>query len=262
MEQPGHGGRLNPADWQQRFLVQASWTAALRAYLYQKTGLLNLGCVLEVGCGPGVIAADLLRARTERLRVHALDLDLPFLRQAQRLEPALRLVQADGARMPYPPGVFDAAVCHYLLLWAADPAALLGEMARVTRPGGWLLALAEPDYGGRVDFPPELARLGTLQAESLRGQGADPFLGRRLSALFHGAGLRGVETGVMGGQWRQAPASAQIDSEWAVLRSDLVGHPGLHAGELDWLEQVDRAAWASGERILFVPTFYAIGQAA
>lgn len=261
MAQPRRGSRLNPVDWQQRFQVQASWTAALRAYLYQKTSVLDLGCLLEVGCGPGVIAADLLRARAERLRVHGADLDYPFLRQARRVEPALRLVQADGAHLPYPSAVFDAALCHYLLLWAADPAALLREMKRVTRPGGWLLALAEPDYGGRIDYPPALARLGSLQADALRTQGADPAIGRRLAALFHGVGLRDVETGVMGGQWRQAPPSAQLDSEWAVLRSDLAGYPGVTAAELDRFEQIDRAAWAAGERVLFVPTFYAVGQA-
>jgi len=74
-------------------------------------------------------------------------------------------------------------------------------MARITRPGGAVLALAEPDYGGRIDYPIKLAQMGKWQIESLRLQGADPLMGRKLATIFNSAGFDSVETGVLGGQW-------------------------------------------------------------
>ncbi len=103
-----------------------------------------------------------------------------------------------------------------------------------------------------------LVETGRLQAESLRRQGADTHLGRRLGALFHQAGLLNIETGVVSGQWREPPSQVDLDLEWAVLEADLQGM--LSMQELARLRQIDRQAWQSGERLLFVPTFYAIGQ--
>jgi hypothetical protein len=131
-------------------------------------------------------------------------------------------------------------------------------MRRVTRPGGWVLALAEPDYGGRVDYPEALIPLGVLQEAALSRQGAQTRLGRRLAALFHDAGLAEIETGVLGGQWREAPSPQEQAQEWAVLKADLAGD--LPTLELARLRQLDQQAWARGERVLFVPTFYAMGR--
>ena len=107
--------------------------------------------------------------------------------------------------LPFAGGQFDSVYCHFTLLWVADPLRVLCEARRPLQTGGWVLALAEPDYGGRIDYPETLAETGRLQAESLRRQGADIQLGRRLRALFHQAGLRNIESGVVSGQWREPP---------------------------------------------------------
>ena len=152
---------------------------------------------------------------------------------------------------------FDIALCHFLLLWVADPRQVIAEMRRVVRPGGYVLALAEPDYGGRIDYPPEFAALGRLQAEALRRQGADPDLGRKLSALFHEAGLKLVETGVLGGQWSGMPNPQDNELEWQVLEADL--GDSIDKTQFNRLRALDAAAWQRGARLLFVPTFYAWG---
>jgi hypothetical protein len=121
-----------------------------------------------------------------------------------------------------------------------------------------VLTLAEPDYGGRLDFPEPLHRLGRQQAEALRRQGADLELGRRLASLLAGAGLREVEAGVLGGRWSQPPGPAELDLEWVVVEADLEG--AIPAEELRQLRLLDEAAWKRRERILYVPTFYAIGR--
>jgi SAM-dependent methyltransferase len=160
--------------------------------------------------------------------------------------------------LPYPDDCFEITYCHYLLLWVADPQKALAEMKRITRPGGNVLALAEPDYRARVDEPTELAVLGRWQTESLRMQGADPSLGGRLAEYFYQAGIELVETGAIQSQGDEAPTSVEWELEWAVLENDLVGH--VPAEEIQRLKELDEGARVRGERILHVPTFFAWGR--
>jgi ubiquinone/menaquinone biosynthesis C-methylase UbiE len=243
-------------EWHTWFSVQAGWTQPTRTWLYQQAGLAQARAVLEVGCGTGVIAGEL--ARLSSARVVGLDVNAEGLAFARRQGCGVTYVQGDAHALPFPGGCFDVVVCHYLLLWLAAPAQGVREMARVIRPGGCVLACAEPDYGGRVDHPPELATLGRLQAEALRRQGADPEMGRRLGELFAAAGLQAT-VGVMAGRWR-LPASpdAEFEAEWAMREHDLAGL--LSPEELRRLRSADRQALADGRRILFVPTFYALGK--
>lgn len=240
-------------SWHAWFTHQATWTQDTRQWLYTQVGLPTARSVLEVGCGTGVIAGEIAR---QGPAVVGLDIDAAMLAVARREAPAGRYVQGDALALPFPDDTFDVALCHYLLLWLADPIQGLREMARVVRPGGVVLACAEPDYGGRIDHPPELAPLGQLQAESLRRQGADPSIGRKLGELLAAAGLE-TTVGTMAGQWAR-PSPESLAAEWAMRRHDLAGM--LSESELDRLEGLDREAAESGRRVLFVPTFYAWGR--
>lgn len=244
-------------DWHTRYLQQARWTAQLRAYLFQKAGLPAANHVLDLGCGTGALLEGL--PVKSGAAVFGLDLSLTSVQQAFIHAPSASLTCADGAFLPYADSVFDVVFCHFVLLWTSDPLKVLAEMRRVTRPGGGVLALAEPDYGGRVDYPVELAELGRWQAESLRRQGADPEMGRKLAGIFARAELKHVETGVMGGEWVSSTLSGETNLEWDVLESDLAGQILLQ--DLRKMKERDEAARQNGERVLFVPTFYAWGTA-
>jgi SAM-dependent methyltransferase len=50
----------------------------------------------------------------------------------------VELREADIARLPLATDSVDAAVANVVLHRAESPAAVLGEMARVTKPGGWV----------------------------------------------------------------------------------------------------------------------------
>jgi SAM-dependent methyltransferase len=243
-------------DWHNRFTQQAKWTAELRNYLFRKTGLDGAKCILEIGCGTGAVIGTL---STLEAKLFGLDINQAFLQQAAVHAPGVTLIQGDAHRLPFASNQFDGVYFHFTLLWLSDPLRALNEAQRLIHPGGWVMALAEPDYGGRIDYPDPLIEIGRLQAESLQRQGADPFLGRRLRALFHQASLTCIETGVISGQWSEPPSLADLDREWEVLETDLQGM--LPDQELSKLRQIDLLAWQSGERLLFVPTFYAIGQA-
>ncbi len=248
---------LTVDEWHRRFTRQAVWTDQVRQYLYQKTVLSSATNILEVGCGTGVITFDL--HRQTQARVYGLDLRLDFLHLAHTSDPATSYLLADGLKLPLPAAFFDVVICHYLLLWIHNPLSLLDEMKRVTRSGGCIVALAEPDYGGRIDHPAPLVALGHLQAQALIEQGADPETGRKLKQYFIQAGLMQVEAGLLGGQWSSPPSQQALESEWSVLRSDLAAL--LSPYELSQMQGLDEVAWQRGERILFVPTFYALGYA-
>jgi ubiquinone/menaquinone biosynthesis C-methylase UbiE len=180
---------------------------------------------------------------------------------AIRNHPAASLLQADAHKVPLASSHFDLCICHFFLLWVSDPSSVVREMARITRPGGIVCALAEPDYGGRIDFPPDLTTLGQYQSQALSQQGANPELGRQLRSLFTRAGLRDVVTGVLGGQWRQPFDPDEWESEWQVLQNDLAQLTDVHE-TLKKQKAQDLSAWVKGERILYVPTFYAWGRVA
>jgi ubiquinone/menaquinone biosynthesis C-methylase UbiE len=244
------------AGWQQRFEQQARWTAQVRRFLWDNFGLARARRGLEVGCGTGAVTAELSRLGSARLA--GIDLRADFL-QLARAVPELEVAQANALRLPFAAGQFDFTCCHYFLLWVTDPLAALREMRRVTRPGGPVLALAEPDYGGRIDYPPALAELGRRQAAALRAQGANPESGRALADLFHQAGFSNVGAALIAGQWGQPQPPAALASEWETLEADLAG--SASAAELADYRRLDAQAWQAGVRILYIPTFYAWGTA-
>lgn len=247
------------ADWHARYRQQAGWTRPLRDYFFQQVASrgLQIRRVLEVGCGTGALLEEL--AGRGIPEVSGLDISAEHLSFSRRLLPDVGLVQADAAAAPLPDAYFDLVCCHFLLLWVPNPVQVLREMLRLVRPGGVIAAFAEPDYGGRIDHPAPLSRLGDWQIQSLRRQGADPLTGRKLGQYFHQAGLP-FHAGILGAQWNSAgPPSGH--SERAVLLSDLAWlQPPPDSAEVDALLTLNASAQTTGERILFIPTFYAWGE--
>ena len=240
-------------DWHRRYLQQAGWTRELRRYLFKQAGSSQTTRVLEVGCGTGVILSEL----PFHVLPHGLDIDPAALAQCQVHAPAASLVQGDALQLPYLDEIFDVVYCHFLLLWVKDPLQALVEMKRAAKKGGHILAFAEPDYTARLDEPRELAALGKWQVESLRRQGADPSLGGRLADLFLQAGIQVVETGTLQHSGdEQSPAD--WDLEWQVVESDLAGF--ISNEQLERMKSLDRQSRQRGERVLYVPTYFAWGQ--
>lgn len=236
-----------------QFVRQAGWTQGIRNQLYRRAGLLRAERVLDVGCGTGAITAELCRrTRGEALGV---DIDPEMVAYAQQHDPDTRYEQGDALDLPYPAQHFDIVTCHFLLLWVTDPLRAVREMARVTRREGSVLICAEPDYGGRIDWP-ELP-IREWQVDGLRRQGANPLVGRQLRHVLTEAGLC-TEVGTHPSMWTIPSLRAQFEAEWALLRRD-VGDT-VDGASLATAEERAWAAVEAGTRLVYVPTFYAMGR--
>ncbi|MBI5933405.1 MAG: methyltransferase domain-containing protein [Chloroflexi bacterium] len=240
-------------NWHDRYTQQARWTHDLRAYLFDKAGLTHARRVLEVGCGTGAILSTIDSAAS----LHALDLARAALAEARIHAPRVSLANADALSLPYEDFTFDITFCHFLLLWVRDPLQAVCEMARVTRPHGYVLALAEPDYNARVDKPDSLAPLGRWQADALTRQGADVSFGARLAETFARAGIEIVETGAIRRSENEASLEER-EKEWAVIEADLAA--SVSGEDIRIMKLMDEEAWARGERVLHVPTYFVLGR--
>jgi ubiquinone/menaquinone biosynthesis C-methylase UbiE len=245
---------LTIEQWHRQFLRQASWTRAIRSDLYCQAGLGRAEAVLDVGCGTGVIL-DEIAQRTEGY-VLGLDLNPAMLRYAIEWVEGADWVAGDAHYLPFPAETFDLVLCNYLLLWTEDPRLAVEEMARVAREGGVVLATTEPDYGGRIDFPEDIA-LGPLMEESLRREGAHPRIGRRLKAIFVEAGLD-AQTGVIPSIWDDRQLREEFEGEWNFIFETL-----NNVADEAKLRMYKESAWQAvqaGGRLIFMPMFWALGR--
>ncbi len=247
---------MPPFDWHARFQQQAGWTASLRKYLLRKIQLPTNARTLEVGCGTGAILQEMVSCLDGPL--HGLDWAADRTRAAAAHVPDSHIVRGDACNLPYAHNSFDLVYTHFFLLWAPEPLRALHEMARVTRSGGHILALAEPDYAARIDYPDAYRALGAAQRNVLRHKGAEPDIGRRLPALFVEAGLQLRESGLLGAQWTLPPDRQTWRLEWDLLENDL--RERMSAKSLQALRQQDWEDRLTGRRVLFVPVFYAWAQ--
>ena len=210
---------LSMSQWHQRYLQQANWTRNLRKYIYDQAEIQQAKKILDIGCGTGVLENELNRLTPSK--VYGLDIDVKPLQIARKYAPESKYTVSDCLHLPHQNREFDITLCHFLLLWVKSTLNAIQEMVRVTRPNGFVIALAEPDYGGRIDYPTALSQIGNWQITALKQQGANPLIGRELRSLFTQAGLVNIKTGVLGGQWDVNEPIEDIKLEWEVIQSDL-----------------------------------------
>ncbi|OPY33147.1 MAG: hypothetical protein A4E32_00821 [Methanomassiliicoccales archaeon PtaU1.Bin124] len=235
---------------------QIGWLGGSWKWLLQNKMVPQAGCrgrpsALDVGCGPGLV----MELFSPDLDVKGIDIDPEAVSAAR--ERGLDVIQADAADLPFDDGSFDIVYCSFTLLWVEDALQAVKEMARVSR--GVVACLAEPDYGGRVCHPPEVASLDRYIIGSLIEEGADPFIGRRLGGLMEATGLK-VESGVHSGIWAPAQLRAEAAQEWGSIRQ-AVGDRAS-PDELELARKAWDAALAECTLFLFNPVFYAIGRKA
>jgi len=102
--------------------------------------------ILDVGCGTGVVARDLVIRVGETGRVVGIDASTRLIEEALRrldqkgLKGRVEFQRADGAALPFPDGSFDLVVASAVFGHIPNRMEVLEEMVRVARPDGTVLA--------------------------------------------------------------------------------------------------------------------------
>jgi SAM-dependent methyltransferase len=173
------------------------WRTAENSAGYLLPHLSSGATVLDVGCGPGTITADLATlvtpARVTALEVTEAALDLARAEITRRGLVNVDFQVGDVHALDFADDTFDVVHAHQVLQHVADPVAALREMRRVAKPGG-LVAVRDSDYAAFTWWPPlpELDEWLALYEKVARGNGGEPDAGRRLLAWAHAAGFTDV----------------------------------------------------------------------
>ncbi|MEV6794355.1 methyltransferase domain-containing protein [Streptomyces sp. NPDC051320] len=153
--------------------------------------------ILDIGCGPGTITADLAELVPDG-RVVGVDMAPAILEQARALAAERSLTNTDFAvadvhALDYPDDSFCVVHAHQVLQHVGDPVQALREMRRVTKPGG-IIAVRDGDYGAFTWSPasPGLDRWLELYRRVARANGGEPDAGRRLLSWAQQAGLTDI----------------------------------------------------------------------
>jgi SAM-dependent methyltransferase len=132
------------ADAYDRFMGR--YSVPLASAFSDFAGIASGVRVLDVGCGPGALTAELVR-RVGAERVAAVEPSPSFVEAARQRQPDVDVRQAPAEDLPFGDDGFDGALAQLVVHFMADPVAGLREMRRVVRPNG-VVAACVWDHGG------------------------------------------------------------------------------------------------------------------
>jgi len=148
--------------------------------------------VLDVGCGPGALTAELV-ARVGPSGVAAVDPSEPFIAAVRERHPGVEVLQASAEHLPFPALTFDAALAQLVVHFMPDPIRGLAEMARVTRRDG-VVAACVWDHAGGLGPLSLFWRAARELDRDVDDESELPGVREgHLAELFEAAGLRAVE---------------------------------------------------------------------
>ena len=158
--------------------------------LIQMSGVGPLDKVLDVACGPGLVACEFAKVADH---VTGIDITAKMIERAQKLQSEKNLANLDWsvhdiAPLPYSDHAFSVVLTRYSFHHFLKPADVLGEMIRVCKPGGRVLVAdvaLPPEKVAAYDHLEKLRDPSHTQALTLSG----------FEKLFAGSGLTDIQKG-------------------------------------------------------------------
>jgi 2-polyprenyl-3-methyl-5-hydroxy-6-metoxy-1,4-benzoquinol methylase len=237
--------------------------------------------ILDVGCGEGDTEVRIGRLQVSQIRLFGIDLMIERVMVAKRETAAhnqrVGFATADASALPFRDGVFDSTFCVAVLQHVGRVDVAVREFARVTTPGGRVVAV-EPDNSARYLYSSiasgrrvfELSTQFFSALTAARGETVDGAVGPKLPTLF-------VESGIEPLSVRLFPVSCSRlgplgDDEWrhrrdaieAVLDATVPERVKTAGREyLDMLQTYERDARQAGSSFVEIQNtmlFATVGQ--
>jgi 2-polyprenyl-3-methyl-5-hydroxy-6-metoxy-1,4-benzoquinol methylase len=191
---------------------------------YLKPGM----SLLDVGCGPGTITAD-LAALVAPGPVTAVDrfgdvLNVASAEVQKRGLSNVTFAATDVHQLDFGDDAFDIVHAHQVLQHVVDPVRALQEMRRVCSPDG-IVAARDADYAGFIWYPrlPALDLWLELYSKAARANGGEPDAGRQLLSWAQAAGFGQIKPSAS--VWCYAtPPTRQW---WGGMWADRILHSGV-----------------------------------
>jgi SAM-dependent methyltransferase len=213
------------ADAYDRFMGRFSIPLAM-----DFVGLVGLSLhdrVLDVGCGPGALTAE-LASRLPADSISAVDPSAPFVEAVRSRFPHLDVRLAGAETLPFDDGTFDLTLAQLVVHFLPDPVTGLVEMVRVTRSGGRVAASVWDHAGGGGPLGVFWAAVRDLGSGARDESGLPGAREGHLAELFGLAGLQHVTSSVL----TVRLAFETFDDWWQPFTLG-VGPAGAHVAGLD-----------------------------
>lgn len=237
--------------------------------------------ILDVGCGTGTAEVHLARLRLTQVELVAVDLVTERVKEAliaaRSHNIRAEFATADACALPFAAATFDSAFCVAVLQHIRDVGAAVRELARVTRPGGRIVAV-EPDNSARYFYSSSDAGMRAYEAAGrffaslarARGDVTDAAVGPKLPHLFAQNGITPLDVQLFPVSRAQlgAPAASVWDGRREAVELAVDHAPGEAIKRLgqDYLKLLDRyaedaaSAGAAFVEIQHTILFGAVGQ--
>ncbi len=237
--------------------------------------------ILDVGCGTGIGEISLARLRVSQIDLFGVDIVLDRVREAlnatRGINAHVGYAAADACRLPFGAACFDSTFCVAVLQHIRDVQLAIGELARVTKPGGRVLVV-EPDNAARYWFSSvpsgmqafELSRRFFGALAETRGESPASAVGPLVPQIFAAKGIEPVSVQLF--PVSVSHLGAPEDAVWEARRQavrDAIGRApdeGLRRLGADYLKSIDgyaRDAAAAGAAFVEIQNtmlFATVGQ--
>ncbi len=220
--------------------------------------------VLDVGSGPGHTTIALAQRVLPGGHVTGVDINAEFVKRsgdrarAAGLQDSIDYRRSEFPPLPFADCSFDRVWCKNVLEYVDDAGATVAEMARVTAPGGIVVAV-DSDWAMMAVELGEASRQMTNRileaAKSIAVN--EPQIGRRLFHHFLAAGLQQIDVKVFASPDRKVLMAGMLRNSIARYAVD---SGKVSAADVQrWLAELDQAQ-AEGRYLFLLPQFVVCGR--
>jgi len=186
-----------------KYLRERWWDDAFTAFLAETLRPRAGNRILDVGCGEGIAEVHIGRLQVSQLRLVGIDLMVERVMIARSETTAhnqrVGFATAHACALPFRERAFDSTFCIAVLQHVGDADSAVREFARVTVPGGRVLAV-EPDNTARYGYASTPAGQRTFELSAhffaalvaARGDSAAIAVGPTLPVLFATHGIEPI----------------------------------------------------------------------